>query len=477
MTSYGQLLLTLVFMMAGIQLENEPKSVHLTEVIDAGYKPPVVILLCKIIVIVLASFFVTALIICAVYFGTLTNAPLFLAKQSVLYIILLYFLPLCITGCSGILFAKICKGRNVYTIALLFWFCTSSLVSGYIEKFALFDLSLGHTIQVMLNLGILSMRYIQGTIMSMPVELPRFVVRISMFCAGLLLLFGHNAYRAGRVNNKLATGRISVVAAILCCAVLCMFNFYRYGTFFAHFADPVARDAYVERKRNEYIPGQPVSNNNFPTEKRITLEEANFHFSASTQGLAVCVDYTARADEKTDAQSFTLYSDIQVDGVWVDGAQARFERSNDGILVFFPNEKRQREEIKIRFDYHGYSLPIYPANETTVQLYRAFPWLPWPGIKNALKHENFYGYETTEHFFIDEWQRGDEIQYTLTYDGPGDLHTNLQLIKDNNILRSLIQRRFALFRDGAQRAQKRGRLYAGKSICRRFVSCGRAFGH
>jgi hypothetical protein len=293
------------------------------------------------------------------------------------------------------------------------------------------DSSFDYTIPAMVNLGITGMRYIQGTIMSMPVELPRFMVRISMLCVVLLLLFGHSTYRTRRISNKPMTGSACVIAAVLCGIIICVFNFSRYGHFFANFSDPSARNAYVTKKRNEYIPGQLVSNNDFPPEKRITLEEAEIDFSASAQGITIRVEYIARVDEKTNAQSFTLYSDFQVDGVWVDGKQVLFKRSNDGILVYFHKIKNQGDDIAIRFDYHGYSLPIYPANETTVQLYRAFPWLPWPGIKNALMYENFYDYDTTESFFVDEWQRGDDVRYTLTYSGPGDLYTNLNNKTDN----------------------------------------------
>lgn len=429
MTAYGQLLLTLVLLLFGLQIESEPGRISLTETISAYSRRTHTFLLCKWLTVMLVSLLLTALFAGFVYFGTLmqTNAPW--TKQVLLHIVLLYFLPLCISGSAGILFARIFPSRNAYFFAFLFWFCTSSLMADYAETFAALGLSGGTMAQAMLNLGVANMRQISGAVMAQPVELPRFVVRIAMLLAICALCVGCGNFRRQDISRW--KGRLYLGASLAFCAALCVLCVARYGTFFSRFADPAARQAYAMEKFEQYQPGQSVSLNAFPTEKRLALEEAEIAFHASTQGISVRVEYVARATQAIEAQSFTLYSDLQVDGVWVDGIAAPFERSHDGLLVCFPQPKAQGESLTICFDYHGYSLPLYPANETTVQLHRSFPWLPWPGLRSALQYENFYGYEQTEAFFAEPWQRADSVHYTLYYHGPDDLYTNLRSEGEN----------------------------------------------
>ena len=174
------------------------------------------------------------------------------------------------------------------------------------------------------------------------------------------------------------------------------------------------------------MPGKPISLSDFPADKKITLEKTDIDLRCDTQDIDAEVTVEAVMSMDADSQAFTLYFDLTVDEVLTDGKTADFERSRDGLLVHFPNLKRAGERIVFVFRYHGYSLPCFPAIETTVQLNRSFPWIPWPGIKTAPKYENYFDYSESEAFFIEDWQRGDEVEYTLRYHGPGSLYTNLE---------------------------------------------------
>ncbi len=200
----------------------------------------------------------------------------------------------------------------------------------------------------------------------------------------------------------------------------------RYHVFYERFAAPDLAKEYAMDQQMLYRPGEPVSlTDAFPLEKRIKLQKTDIDFTSSTQGIHCRVTIQGEMTEAAAGQSFTLYSDFQVDEVMVDGQPAAFERSHDGLMVNFPAEKAAGDAITVEFAYHGYSLPIYPANQTTVQLNGSFPWTPWPGIKTYTKYRNLYDYYLSEDFFIEDWQREDEVAYTLRYRGPGHLYTNL----------------------------------------------------
>ena len=405
MTAYGQLLLTLVLLLFGLQIESEPGRISLTETISAYSRRTHTFLLCKWLAVMLVSLLLTALFAGFAYFGTLmqTNAPW--TKQVLLHIVLLYFLPLCISGSAGILFARIFPSRNAYFFAFLFWFCTSSLMADYAETFAALGLSGGTMAQAMLNLGVANMRQISGAVMAQPVELPRFVVRIAMLLAICALCVGCGNFRRQDISRW--KGRLYLGASLAFCAALCVLCVARYGTFFSRFADPAARQAYAMEKFEQYQPGQSVSLNAFPTEKQLALEEAEIAFHASTQGISVRVEY-ARGLHKRWKRNLLRYTRIcKWTACGWTASPRRLSARTTACWCVFPQPKAQGESLTICFDYHGYSLPLYPANETTVQLRRAFPWLPWPGLRNALQYENFYGYEQTEAFFAEPWQRAD----------------------------------------------------------------------
>jgi hypothetical protein len=204
-----------------------------------------------------------------------------------------------------------------------------------------------------------------------------------------------------------------------------------YSVFFTRFANPEDVQKYVLSKYDKYVPGEPVSLADYPTEKNMTLIKTDIILSCTTWGIKAEVTMETLLDTEASGQAFTLYSDLVVDEVWMDGEKVEFERSHDGLMVHFSNAKKAGDNATFVFRYHGYSLPSNPANETTVQLNRSFPWIPWPGIKTATKYDNYYDYSESEAFFIEDWQRGDDVEYTLRYEGPGNLYSNLEEQRDS----------------------------------------------
>jgi len=169
-----------------------------------------------------------------------------------------------------------------------------------------------------------------------------------------------------------------------------------------------------------------VSLNDFNTEKNISIYNYDLALKFNSKGLSATATMYATADENINEQSFTLYSGMEIESVRVDGVVTEFERSHDGIMIYLNNQKRKNEQIIIEFIYNGYSLPIFPANETYVQLNNSFPYIPWPGIKTTDKYANFYSYSKSDFFFVEDWQIDDNIFFTLEYDGPNNLYTNLE---------------------------------------------------
>lgn len=422
-TVYGQVVLTLTFMMMGIELIREQRREHLDDIIAAYSKNSGLIPWAQVLALGLIDLIVTLLIIAGCYIRmAMDGAPSLWIEQSLAYVALLYFLPCWILGVWGLLISQWNKGKSVYLPAMLVWIVTSSLFTYFTYYIDATDFGSGGFIFNALNMGMNNFHIPENISTGAPTELPRWIVRISVMALLTALFLCGNSRSLASTRRKKRRAWIRTASVIVCGVALVTFFSQTYSVFFTRFANPEDARNYAADKYYEYIPGQPVSLAGFPTDKNITLIKTDIDLSCTTQGISAEVTMEAAIDKDVTGQAFMLYSDLTVDEIQVDGEQADFERSNDGLMVRFPAAKKAGDKVAFAFCYHGYSLPIFPANETTVQLNRSFPWIPWPGIKTAVDNND---YSDSEAFFIEDWQRGDEVEYTLRYQGPGNLYTNL----------------------------------------------------
>jgi hypothetical protein len=423
MTAYSQIMLTLVFMMMGIELRREQRRVNMDDMIAVYSKRTGAFPLIQVLVLGLLDLVVTLLLMAGCLLCMkMDGAPALWISQTLAYIVLLYFLPCWILGVWGLLIAQWNKGKSVYLPAMLVWLMTSTLFAELLFYAQAIGLGNGGFLLNMINMGIINFHIPGNFVAGAPIEMPYWIVRTGIMILLIALFLSVYAVNLAATRSQKRWKWIGMISVIVCSVALMTFFNLRYSVFFARFADPDVVHEYVWSKHRAYAPGEPVSLADYPVEKLITLVKTDIDLCSTTQGIKAEVTMNAILDTQANGQSFTLYSDLVVDDVLVDGETAAIERSCDGLMVYFPSAKNAGDQVTFIFRYHGYSLPVYPANETTVQLNRAFPWIPWPGIKI---YHDYYIISESESFFIEDWQRGDEVAYTLRYQGPGNVYTNL----------------------------------------------------
>lgn len=426
-TVFGQALLSLTFMMLGIELRREDRSEHIEDLLATYSTTPSLFPCLDILIIVLLDAFLTACIgIGCTCILVIDQAPALWIQQTILTVILYYFLSCTIMGVLGLLLSHLFPGKNVYLGATILWMFSSSLSIYYTAPLKTASV-FWRVLFGACNMGFDNYQMYQNLVTGARIELPRWIVRITilLLLAGCYISCYVRAYADSKTKRNRST--LSLGAVLITGIAALSFVLSSYLDFYSLFADDSSTQLFTIEKAQAYEEGKPVCLTDWPTEKSITLTEIDIDFCASSRGLSAEVTACATANAEIELHGFTLYSGFDVDEIQVDGAPATFERSYDGILVYFPQAKRAGEEIKLTFRYHGSSLPSYPVNETTVQLSRLFPWIPWPGIKTTLKNETSI-YDTTEAFFVAQWQQGDMVKYTLTYSGPGNLYTNLNRV-------------------------------------------------
>ena len=426
-TVFGQAILTLSFMMLGIELPREDRSEHINDMVAAYSAQPSLFPLINILIIIFGAAVITTIVClgCAIPL-ILDMAPAPWVWQTVLLIILYFFLPCVAMGIWGLLVSHLLTGKNVYLVAVILWILTSSLSVYYTSPLTasseFWRLLLG-----ICNMGFHNYQMYQNVVTGARIELPRWIVRgaILLFLAGLYIFSYKKTWASSKTQKKYS--RICIYFVTITGIAAFSYITTYYSTFYIQFADDSYTRAITSEAGMEYVADMPVSLTDWPVEKNITLVKTDINLSTSTQGITAEVSIHSILNENAESQSFTLFSGLTVDGVWIDGNQVKFERSHDGILVYFPVPKHAGDTLTFTFRYHGYGLPSYPVNEATVQLSSDSPWFPWPGIKTASENE-ISNYSMTEVFFIEDWQQGDPVDYTLTYSGPGNLYTNLNKI-------------------------------------------------
>lgn len=425
-TAYGQVVLTLLFLMISIELRRESRREHLDELF-AAYSPGAALFPCAQLLTVGLFAAGLTLLLCAGF-----AAPLLLdgvhvlwLRQVLLQTVLLYFLPCFCFGAAGLLLSHLIPGKNVYLAAVALWLPTSSVAVYFTGDLARLTFIPGWRLfSGFVSMGIADYRYGWNFVSGPPIEAPRWVVRgtLCLLAAALYVLCYRKESLSGRRavrRARWATGA-AVLLGTAVLTVLCV----RYQVFFTRFSNDALTYSLTYDKCQEYrISGERAA------AKNITVQKTDISLSCTTQGLTAEVVLTAKADNLIEQQAFTLFSDLTVDEVLVDGVPAEWERVHDSLTVRFPAPIAADGVLCLTFRYHGYGLPVFPVNETTVQLGRTFPWLPWPGVRERSRTEINYYYQN-EVFCVADWQQGDPVAYTLRYDGPGGLCTNLDSAGD-----------------------------------------------
>ena len=427
MTAYGQILLTLIFMIMGIELKSVTKKDNIDTLFDVYNKKPWFYKLSRLIC--LFVFIITSFLIISVVFiirMKLDDAPIEWILQSFSNLILVYLIPSVVLAVWGLLIGNLKNDRYVYLIALLVWLLTSSLNTEILIYLQNIESENIRFLLSIFNMGNIDIVYPLNYYIGLPIEQPRYIVRLIILLFLLLFLF---LYRKKEtiINKKHRKSRVMLyTSAIVLAIFLFTYIINNYYVFFTNFADGYDVVNNADNISSKYISGQSVSLNDFNTEKNISIYEYDLDLDFSHKGLRATATVYATVDENISKQSFTLYSGMEIESVKVDGVVTEFERSHDGIMIYLNNQKSKDEQLVIEFIYNGYSLPIYPANETYIQLNSSFPYIPWPGIKTTDKYANFYSYSNSDFFFVEDWQMDDNIFFTLEYEGPNNLYTNLE---------------------------------------------------
>ncbi len=421
---YGQAVLTYVLMMIGIEIKRLDEETNLDELYLSYLKNKSIVPLSQITVIgilgLAASMFIAIFCLLRMLFDGAGSLWIISTLKTVG---IFYLIPCLIFGEWGLLIGQINRSRGVYLPASLLWLATSSL-SSYFLSLIPQELSTIKSFFNMINLGFTEFQMYRNVMTISETEIPRWMVRILFLMILTAYYFGINIKYKNTGRKKLTLSIITV-----CSVVLLIVDTFNYKIFFERFANPTDSMKYVMEKSGE-IASDSRRQTDISNDKLITVQNVSIDIACSIHGIKATVSMNAIQNKSAKAQVFTLYSDLVVDNITINGESVKYVQEKNRLTVLYNKEKRSGDRFDICFDYHGYSLPGFPANESTVQLNRAFPWFPWAGYKQLADY-NDYIYNETNIFFIADWQKDKDVEYILKYNGPGNLYCNLEMIDEN----------------------------------------------
>lgn len=130
------------------------------------------------------------------------------------------------------------------------------------------------------------------------------------------------------------------------------------------------------------------------------------------------LDATLKKD--TSTLTMSLYHDLELLSITLNGSQLIYTQSGDFIEVQLGELRKSGETLTLAFHYKGLTSPYYYAGEKAVYLPGYYNWLPYPGKKNSFIKEA--GYVNTNPVYAQT-----DTEYLIQFESNSSVYSNLCL--------------------------------------------------
>lgn len=347
-----------------------------------------------------------ALSLCAVFaLFAWREVPGVFYGRAAAYLLLYWAVPFVIAGLIGMAVGIWVKSRLVYLLFAAIWVLIGPLNLSLMEQVMVtFAVDLTAPLAV-LNLGQTDPNAPYDPVYGLPMESRRWVQKgVWLLVAVCLLLLA--------LKRRVAVLLVPVVLAI---PLLVLYNQESQVVNTRYEADSVQRNDWLYYRDH----GQPA----FAADDSYRI--AAYDIDLRTHRL-LQADVTMDVVPERAVREivFTLYHQLRVRDVTVQGKEAKFEQREDQVRVTFAETVAEGQVQNVRVSYAGISSPAFFANEQAVLLPAYFPWYPQEGSRQAMTlrgadlihngPDGLYGRVLKR-----------EVSYSLRYDGPQPMYTNL----------------------------------------------------
>ncbi len=338
--------------------------------------------------------------------------PLVLYRDYYLFMLMYWFLPWLICGMMGLLVGMLVHSRLAYPLILLLWLLTSPINMGF---FRIIMMALGGTVDLrraayLFNLSIFDPQQGFDPTYGFPLEAARWASHVLWIAVIGILLFTIASVRS-RTCYRRATAITLTVTLIL--AIPSAVIAARPSQILREYHDPLSAASYDM----QYY----ANHNRHPDSTELTapvIDACTLRINTQSGQLEATAEMEVSFKENTDAIWFTLYRDLTVTNITIDGKDVD-GYSQDGDYLRMPVSGSPGQAVPITIDYAGIISPFMYANDQTVMLPSFFPWYPRAGVHPVMLTH----YQTSAAQLMP--QPEEEASFTVVYSGPKPVFSNL----------------------------------------------------
>lgn len=303
--------------------------------------------------------------------------PKWIIYESVIYIILYYYICSIISIVMGASIASLVKNKFGYGVLIFIGICIGPLGKGVCEVIlTMLGIDSLSDLINLINIGQYDIREGFNFLYGFEIESGRFIHRGIYLLSILSVFYIIEGFRDKREKLKCIT---TVALAVL--VLLPLLNMTRYPRYI-YKPGVIGNDAKSVHDYMLYLNCKPSYKRAGFTISKIKAEVD------TTKALEVKGDFFIEFTEDTKEVNLTLYPDFIIKEVSLDGNALPYVQKGDNITITLPGLKKKQEKICLRIEYKGLSSNYFFCGEKAVLLPAYFNWLPFPGGTTSMYMEN-----------------------------------------------------------------------------------------
>lgn len=354
--------------------------------------------------------FATVLVLFPMVWSMATPAAVY--GESCLFLLMYWFLPWLICTMMGLLIGMMVHSKLAYPLVLLIWLLTSPINMGF---FRIIMMALGGAVDLrrtayLFNLSIFDPQQGYNPTYGFPLEQGRWASRFLCMAAIGFLLFAIASVRSRAVYRRTAA---VVCAGVLAIGIPSAVVAVRPSQLMREYHDPLAAGSYDSTYYETHSNLPDIASSSVPQ-----VQAYDMTVDTRRGQLEATVKMTAAFSGSIDEAWFTLYRDLLVDKVTVEGSDIE-DYTQTGDYLHVPLAIGAQRTASITLHYAGVMSPFMYANDQAVMLPAFFPWYPRAGVNPVmLTNRTTSGAQLLA-------QPAQSASYTVTYSGPQPSFSNL----------------------------------------------------
>lgn len=345
------------------------------------------------------------------------DTPAAIYGEACLYLLMYWFLPWLICTMMGLLVGITVHSKLAYPLILLIWLLTSPINMGF---FRIIMMALGGTVDLrrtayFLNLSIFDIHRMYNPTYGFPLEQGRWASRFLCIAVIGFLLFAAASVRSRAVYRRTAA---IIGAAVLIIGIPSAVVAARPSQMMREYHDPLAASSYDSTYYQSHSDLPDIAPSSIPQ-----IQAYDMTVDTRRGQLEATVKMTAAFSASSDEAWFTLYRDLLVDKVTVEGSDIK-DYTQTGDYLCIPLTIDAHGTANITLHYAGVISPFMYANDQAVMLPAFFPWYPRAGVNPVMLTD----WQTSGAQLLS--QPAQTASYRVAYSGPQPSFSNLPTDKN-----------------------------------------------